>query len=228
MNGGKMKTLYFVCICLSLICTASPAIADWGGLQISSEKYTVSGGIYFSSGDPYKYNWETTSSSGVSDSISWNSAEAGASAGSIARQLYVSSGASIFNSGYNYPNYFIDGTYSYASASVTFEAVSYDGWLNVEGIISGYTGYGSVNLTDNTTGTEIFHTFDVQYSGKWLVYDSHEYTLYLYYNASAWRQPSDFMGGSANAYLSFTPIPEPASVLLIGAGFFFARFRRTQ
>jgi hypothetical protein len=206
-----MKKLYFVCICILLIGKASPAIADLDGIQILSEQYHVSGEIYpFGNGD--SYSLDSTNSSGISDSIGdggyFNSAS------SSAGQFFASA-----DSGLDYGR-------SIATASVSFQPMT-SGWLHADDRVeSDWNGfYSHAYLYDSTAGVPLLDVWDVEWTGRgghsdWLVYDTHEYQLSL--SAYSYQRASAF----ASVNLSFTPIPEPATLFLLTFGGLFLRKRK--
>jgi hypothetical protein len=129
MNGGKMKIiLLFACMCLLLIGTANPAIADLAGIQILSEQYHVLGGYDITIPEgfpPYSghytdsYNLDSTNSSGISGSV--NSPVGNAGAQSSAGRFFAGANSDE-DIGY---------AWAFASASVSFQTVE-SGWLHAD------------------------------------------------------------------------------------------------
>jgi hypothetical protein len=222
-----MKTLHFVCMCLLLTGTASPAMANFIGIQIISEKYSVWGAI-----DREQYDFESTNSSGISGSVENQHSSASSDAERLSTGQ-LSTGASAFNTGI-----------SEAEASMLFQTVG-SGRLHASaglGIQSweewSQSGECTASLSDVTAGVTLFniecvmypqrpvpgaplpHT-DIWYSGDWLVDGTHQYLL----SVRSFSEQDCTSGGGAG--LSFTvPAPESAMLVLFGLSCLSAVKRR--
>jgi hypothetical protein len=195
-------------MCLLLIGTVSPAIADLDGIQIISEDYHVSGN-YETFPEHYtdSYYLYSNNSSGISGSISFGGSFAESSAGRFFANARASDNGN---------------DRSFATALVSFQPET-SGWLHAECYAGSFWRWaGHVTLSDSTAGVPLLDFYCGDWPktdhGDWCVDGTHTYSLSL----SAFCSGGDAAWTSAN--LSF--IPEPASAILIGVGCLFARLKR--
>jgi hypothetical protein len=199
-------------MCLLLIGTVSPAIADLDGIQILSEQYHVEGAYEVQSDWDWSwhsdsYNLDSTNSSGISGSVSYTEPYEFAVAESSAGQFFANA--------YAYSSTGPEYAYSYATASLSFQPMT-SGWLHAEFSLWSYMGEDShAILSDSTADVQLFESvYEIGYfQGDWWIYDTHLYSL------SLWAFGSQGIPGSgASAELSFTPIPAPGALILAGIG----------